>query len=63
MLRKLICKLIGHSWRYKHYDLILRLSNDKDDFTKSRRCNCCKTREVLTKNKEWVTRKSYIPKS
>ena len=63
MLRKLFCRLFGHRYKYKDYDLLLRLSVDKDDYTKSRMCSCCKIREVLTKNKEWISRKSYKPGS
>ncbi len=54
MLRKLICRLFGHRWRYKLYDLLLRLDDDKKDYTKIRKCRTCKTKEVFTKNKEWV---------
>jgi hypothetical protein len=62
MLNKItasLCKLIGHSWRYKDYSYWMSESGDEYPFKASRNCSRCNQHEYLYR--EWEIRSGKSP--
>lgn len=53
-----LCKLIGHSWRYKDYSNWMKENGDSYDFKASRNCARCNQHEYLYKDWEIKSKKS-----
>jgi hypothetical protein len=46
-----LCRLIGHSWRYKDYSNWMKENGEKYDFKATRKCSRCHLHEYLYE--EW----------
>lgn len=42
-----ICKIVGHSWKYKDYTNWIKENGDCYDFKASRKCTLCEQNEYL----------------
>lgn len=50
----MICKLFGHRWAYKNYEMTWKDFGNPYDYKYSRRCQRCNIREVLrSEEKGW----------
>ena len=48
-----LCKLVGHTWRYKDYSNWMKENGDCYDFTAVRKCSLCDQKEYLSDTK-WL---------
>jgi len=60
VLNLIVCKVVGHAWRFKNYDLHLKFNTGKEGFTKSRRCKRCGSKEVFTNDEVWVKQEVFL---
>ena len=55
-----LCKLIGHSWRYKDYSNWIKDNGDRYDFKASRKCSRCAQKEYLFQDWEIANQNSPL---
>jgi len=59
MFSNLVCRLLGHNWRYKDTTKWIKLNGEKYSHTKTRRCIRCDQRDYLYD--KWIAEEKVSP--